>query len=263
MSKQLVKVTKEANISYLSLDSPENLNAIGLDIMTDLLAALIAAEADPGTQIVVINSTGKAFSAGGDLLTLNKQAKAKEAEALKELVELVADVILYIKKMTKLVISSVNSAAAGAGFSLALASDFIIAADNAKFLTAFVNVGLVSDGGNLYLLSKAIGSSRALTISLTGRPIKADEALDLGFVAQVVATESLAKATTDFAKRLLRGPLEAYRDLKALNYTANYSELKSYLQEETVAQSQAMMSDQFIEGTDAFIAKRKPDFSNN
>lgn len=236
MSKQLVKVTKEGHISYLSLDSPANLNAMGLGIVSDLLAALIEAEADPGTQVIVINSTGK-FSAGGDLVSLNKQAKAQDADTLKELVEAVADVILYIKKMTKIVISSVNSAPAGAGFSLALASDMIIVADNAKFLTTFVSVGLVSDGGVLYLLSKAIESSRELKLSITGRSVTTDEALELGLVA--------------------------YRDLKALNYTANYSELERYLKEETVAQSQAVLSDQFIEGTDAFIAKRKPNFSNN
>lgn len=198
--------------------------------------ALIEAEADPGTQVIVINSTGK-FSAGGDLVSLNKQAKAQDADTLKELVEAVADVILYMKKMTKIVISSVNSAPAGAGFSLALASDMIIVADNAKFLTTFVSVGLVSDGGILYLLSKAIESSRELKLSITGRSVTTDEALELGLVA--------------------------YRDLKALNYTANYSELERYLKEETVAQSQAVLSDQFIEGTDAFIAKRKPNFSNN
>lgn len=236
MSKQLVKVTKEGHISYLSLDSPANLNAMGLGIVSDLLAALIEAEADPGTQVIVINSTGK-FSAGGDLVSLNKQAKAQDADTLKELVEAVADVILYIKKMTKIVISSVNSAPAGAGFSLALASDMIIVADNAKFLTTFVSVGLVSDGGILYLLSKAIESSRELKLSITGRSVTTDEGLELGLVA--------------------------YRNLKALNYTANYSELERYLKEETVAQSQAVLSDQFIEGTDAFIAKRKPNFSNN
>lgn len=113
----------------------------------------------------------------------------------------------------------------------------IIVADNAKFLTTFVSVGLVSDGGVLYLLSKAIESSRELKLSITGRSVTTDEALELGLVA--------------------------YRDLKALNYTANYSELERYLKEETVAQSQAVLSDQFIEGTDAFIAKRKPNFSNN
>ncbi|MGO4929365.1 enoyl-CoA hydratase/isomerase family protein [Fundicoccus sp. Sow4_F4] len=232
----MVKVTKEGHISYLSLDSPANLNAMGLGIVSDLLAALIEAEADPGTQVIVINSTGK-FSAGGDLVSLNKQAKAQDADTLKELVEAVADVILYIKKMTKIVISSVNSAPAGAGFSLALASDMIIVADNAKFLTTFVSVGLVSDGGILYLLSKAIESSRELKLSITGRSVTTDEGLELGLVA--------------------------YRNLKALNYTANYSELERYLKEETVAQSQAVLSDQFIEGTDAFIAKRKPNFSNN
>lgn len=262
MSKQWVKVTKKATIRYLSLDSPENMNAIGLAMMTDLLVALIEAEADPGTQVVIINSTGKAFSAGGDLVSLNKQAKAKASDELKELVEVVAKVITYIKKMTKIVISSVNGVAAGAGFSLALASDFIIAADNATFLTAFISVGLVSDGGNFYLLSKAIGSSRALNLSLTGRSIKAQEALTLGLVAQVVPADTLAQASTDFAKQLVIGPLEAYRELKALNYAANYAELESYLKEETLAQSQAMLSEQFIEGTDAFIAKRKPNFSS-
>lgn len=236
MSKQLVKVTKEGHISYLSLDSPANLNAMGLGIVSDLLVALIEAEADSGTQAIVINSTGK-FSAGADLVSLNKQAKAQDADTLKELVEAVADVILYMKKMTKIVISSVNSAPAGAGFSLALTSDMIIAADKAKFLTAFVSVGLMSDGGILYLLSKAIGSSRELKLSITGRSVTTDEALELGLVA--------------------------YRDLKALNYMANYSELERYLKEETVAQSQAVLSDQFIEGTDAFIAKRKANFSNN
>lgn len=260
MNKSLVKVKKEKTVSYLSLDSPENLNALGLDIVSDLLNALIETEADPGTNVVVINSSGKAFSAGGDLVNLNQQAKAQAAEEMEQLVKAVADVILYLKKMTKIVISSVKSAAAGAGFSLALASDVIIAADNAQFMTAFVSVGLVSDGGNLFLLSKAIGSSRALNLSLTGRPIKAEEALALGLVAQVVPVDHLDKVTTQFAEKLAQGPLEAYRDIKALNYTVNYSELETYLKEETVAQTQAMVSDQFIEGTDAFLTKRTPIF---
>ena len=178
-----------------------------------------------------------------------------------DLIEKAGLVSLNIKKMSKMVITSVNGAAAGAGANLALSGDFVVAADNAKFIQAFINLGLVPDTGGTFLLSKTIGPARAMELCATGRPLGAEEAKAWGLVYQVCPKEELEEQTMKLAKKLTAGPLIAYGALKKQFFEANYADYSRYLAEgEVPTQRTCISSEDFKEGVCAFIEKRKADF---
>ena len=152
-------------------------------------------------------------------------------------------------------------AAAGAGVSLALGGDFMICADNAKFILAFVNLGLVPDTGATYLLSKSIGTARTMELAATGRPMSAEEAKALGLAYKVTTVEELDEVTLAFARKLAAGPLISYKNIKKQLYDANYADYKKWLSEtEVPTQHECSASMDFQEGCKAFMEKRKATF---
>ena len=163
-----------------------------------------------------------------------------------------------------MVITSVAGAVAGAGVRLALGGDFMICADNAKFILAFVNLGLVPDTGATYLLSKAIGVPRTIELAATGRPVLAEEAKELGLVYKLTTVEELEEVTMKFAKKLAAGPLISYKNIKKQIYDANYADYKKWLDEtEIPTQRECAASMDFQEGCKAFMEKRKAIFKGN
>lgn len=166
-----------------------------------------------------------------------------------------------LKRMSKMVVTSVCGAAAGAGVSLALGGDFMICADNAKFILAFVNLGLVPDTGATYLLAKAIGTARTMELAATGRPVTAQEAKDWGLAYKVTTVEELDEATMKFARKLAAGPLISYKNIKKQLYDAVYADYKQWLDEtEVPTQRECAASLDFQEGCRAFMEKRKAVF---
>ena len=166
-----------------------------------------------------------------------------------------------LKKMSKMVVTSVCGAAAGAGVSLALGGDFMICADNAKFILAFVNLGLVPDTGATYLLAKAIGTARTMELAATGRPVTAQEAKDWGLAYKVTTVEELDEVTMKFAKKLAAGPLISYKNIKKQLYDVSYADYKKWLDEtEVPTQRECAASMDFQEGCKAFMEKRKAVF---
>ena len=154
-----------------------------------------------------------------------------------------------------------SGAAAGAGVSLALGGDFMVCADNAKFILAFVNLGLVPDTGATYLLAKAIGTARTMELAATGRPVTAQEAKDWGLAYQVVPVEELDAATMKLARKLATGPLISYKNIKKQLYSAVYADYKQWLDEtEVPTQRECAASLDFQEGCKAFMEKRKAVF---
>ena len=166
-----------------------------------------------------------------------------------------------LKRMSKLVISSVSGAAAGAGVSLAFSGDFVVCADNAKFIMAFVNLGLVPDTGGTYLFVKSLGIQKAMELCVTGRPMKAQEAKDAGMVYDVVPAEELDDTVMKLAKKFASGPLLSYKNIKKQIYQAGLADYKKYLDEcEIPTQRECAASSDFIEGVKAFMEKRKAEF---
>lgn len=262
MELQKIIYTVEDGIGIVTMNYPKNLNAIDEQMADELMYVVDIAEKDPNVKVLVIRSAGKAFSAGGDIGYFYKLIQAGGEVNMDGLIAKVGIVADGLKRMSKLVITSVTGAAAGAGVSLALGGDFMICADNVKFILAFVNLGLVPDTGATYLLSKAIGTFRTMELAATGRPMSVEEAKDLGLVYKITTVEELDEITMKFAKKLAAGPLISYKNIKKQIYDVNYSDYKKWLDEtEIPTQRECAASMDFQEGCKAFMEKRKANFN--
>lgn len=227
----------------------------------ELMYVVDKAEHDPDVRVLVIKGAEKAFSAGGDIGYFYKLIQAGGEVNMDGLISKVGSVADGLKKMSKIVITSVSGAAAGAGVSLAIGGDFMICADNAKFILAFVNLGLVPDTGATYLLTRLIGPNRTMELAATGRPVGAEEAKALGLAYKVTTVEELDSVTMAFAKKIAAGPLLSYKNIKKQIYDAMYVDYKKWLDEtEVPTQRECSASMDFQEGCKAFMEKRKAIF---
>ncbi|AAL94477.1 enoyl-CoA hydratase/isomerase family protein [Fusobacterium nucleatum subsp. nucleatum ATCC 23726] len=253
--------TVENGIAVVTMNYMKNLNAIDEQMADELMYVVDTAEKDPNVKVMVLKGAEKAFSAGGDIGYFYQLIQAGGEVNMDGLIGKVGTVADGMKKMSKIVITSVCGAAAGAGVSLALGGDFIICSDNAKFILAFVNLGLVPDTGGTYLLSKAIGVPRTMELAATGRPVSAEEAKELGFVYKVVPVEELNDFTMKFAQKIAAGPLISYKNIKKQIYDANFADYKKWLDEtEIPTQRECAATMDFQEGCKAFMEKRKAVF---
>ena len=253
--------TVENGIAVVTMNYMKNLNAIDEQMADELMYVVDTAEKDPNVKVMVLKGAEKAFSAGGDIGYFYQLIQAGGEVNMDGLIGKVGTVADGMKKMSKIVITSVCGAAAGAGVSLALGGDFIICSDNAKFILAFVNLGLVPDTGGTYLLSKAIGVPRTMELAATGRPVSAEEAKELGFVYKVVPVEELNDFTMKFAQKIAAGPLFSYKNIKKQIYDANFADYKKWLDEtEIPTQRECAATMDFQEGCKAFMEKRKAVF---
>lgn len=257
-----IKINVKDFIETITLDWAPTLNALDLQMAAELEHALHEAEAAPDVRVIVITGAGKAFSAGGDIRYMKAHCEEPDfsKKSMAPLAGKLAEVILYMKKMSKIILCAVAGAAAGGGANLAIGCDFIFAADNAKFLQAFVGIALCPDTGGGYLLPRMIGTHRAFDLFITGRPVKADEALAIGLVKQVTAKENLLPTVYAFAKKLTEGPLLVYRNTKRLMYYSQYAGFEDYIKHEAVLLGECSGSEDFKEGITAFLEKRKPQF---
>lgn len=208
-------------------------------------------------KVIILTGEGNSFSAGGDLSTLN------DIDAILGRKRLQAghDMIKAILNLEKPVIAAVNGAAAGAGFSLAIACDMIIASRSAIFIQSFVKVGLIPDLGSIYFLPKLVGRQRALELMFLGEKITAEQAAKMGIVNHIVEDETLLDTVNDFAKKLVEGPKLALGIMKKFVNTNICSALDESLELEALGQSLCFDSADFKEGVQAFLEKRKPIFN--
>lgn len=244
----------------ITLNSPHNLNAFNEGMIRDVTEALECAEADEAVKVIVIDAEGKAFSGGGDIGEMGK-ALDEGKTPFDVTVGLIAELSRKIKTIGKPVITSVRGAAAGAAFNLALASDFCVAAENAKFIQAFVGIGLVPDAGGMYLLTRAVGVNKAVHLAMLGTPVTAAEALEYGFVYQVCPVEALGAETDKLAARLAAGPSKAYARIKEQVLAAQFGDFEEYIKVECAAQIASGNTKDYEEGIRAFLEKRKPVFT--
>lgn len=248
-------------VAVCTLDRPEVLNAFDHSLGTQLVEAVRDAAADPVVRCIVITGSGRAFSSGEDLGALSADYEGGSAPDLAEILkERYIPLIHAVRSAPKPVVAAVNGVAAGAGASLALACDLRLATVRAKFVLAFVNVGLVPDSGALWFLARMIGTARAWQLASTGKPLGAEEARDLGLVDEVVPDDEFEQVWRTRALALAGGPTRAYALTKQLVNAAAELPLADYLAAEADAQGAAGRTQDHLEGVAAFVEKRPPRF---
>ena len=260
MDYSVIKLEKRDSIGFIRLNAPKKYNFIDITMASEIIDALDICEEDDEIKVIVITGNGKAFCAGGDIGFFNKHLGGSD-EPLKEVFELAGVMALKMKKLSKVIIAAVNGAAAGAGCNIALAADITIAADNAKFTQAFVNIGLIPDTGGAFLLPRIVGSQRAFEMMASGRSVDAKEALECGMIYDVCPLDELEERTFELAKKYSSGPLESYRALKRLMFESIYKDFERFLEIECRLQTELTHTSDYKEGITAFIEKRKATFS--
>jgi 2-(1,2-epoxy-1,2-dihydrophenyl)acetyl-CoA isomerase len=262
---QTVNVQRDGGTATVQLNRPDALNAWNAQLGADLLQALRGAGGDDSVRAVVITGAGRGFSSGADLKDISGGDTAADGrpDVYKTLTERYHPIMKTIREMPKPVLASVNGPAVGIGCSLALCCDLILAAESAYFLLAFVNIGLVPDGGSSLFVPARVGIARASELSMLGERLPADRALQWGLINRVVADERLGEETTALAARLAAGPTRSYAGAKRQLNNWLYARMDEQLELEAKIQQEMAGSDDFVEGAMAFVQKRPPRFGGS
>jgi 2-(1,2-epoxy-1,2-dihydrophenyl)acetyl-CoA isomerase len=260
MTYKTLGFATDDGLARITLSRPDNANALDLTMMRELMEAAIACDEDPSVRAVLIDSEGRLFCAGGDLAEF---ARAGEAlpKLLKEATVYLHAAISRLVRTRAPVIAAVQGHAAGAGFSLAMACDLVLAASSARFTMAYTRAGLVPDGGSTYFLPRLIGRRRSLELMLTNRTLSAAEALDWGLVSRVVEDDQLGAEALRLAREIAQGPTGAFGGVKRVVLRSESETLESQMEIEARAIADAARSADGQEGIRAFLAKRPPKFS--
>lgn len=259
-----LEVTISEGIATLTMNRPEARNALSMDMRSQLCAALHDVELDDSVRCVVLTGSGDHFMAGGDVKGMGESIKKSPDEIKKEFLLRIHDlhpIMFAMRRMPKPIIASCRGAAAGAGVSMALACDLIIAAEDAFFTLAYCKIGTSPDGSSSFHLPRAVGIKRAMEIALLGDRFDAPTAKDMGMINFVVPSAELAIETQKLARRLASGPTHVYGNTKALFYRSMESEFESQLQAEAEYFADCASRGDFREGVTAFIEKREPRFT--
>ncbi|HLW31374.1 MAG TPA: enoyl-CoA hydratase-related protein [Aequorivita sp.] len=256
----MASITKEIKdkIAYLTLNRPEVFNSFNREMALLLQSELDAAEKNPEVRAIVITGSGKAFCAGQDL----KEVTSPELNPgfKKILEEHYNPIISRIRKIEKPIIAAVNGVAAGAGANIALACDVVIASENASFIQAFSKIGLVPDSAGTFFLPRLIGFQKASALMMLGDKVSAVEAEKLGMVYKVVSSENFMDEVNSIATTMANMPTKALGLTKRLLNNSLESSLEEQLALESKLQIEAAQSEDYAEGVDAFVNKRKPEF---
>jgi enoyl-CoA hydratase/carnithine racemase len=248
----------EGPVATITLNRPAAFNSIDLSIAKKLEQLGAEVEASDEIRVLVIEGEGRAFSAGGDLQTIGAAAEADTiAPVVGELLKHYHAFIETIRRMPKIVPSSVHGSAAGAGMGLAFVADLCIAADNARFTPAYAKIGVSPDGGSTVGIVGTVGTRRALQIFLAEDSFSAQQAYDWGLVAKIVPAVELKAATRQFAERLAQNPPAAIAGTKSLVYHAVVTPVRHQLDAEEANIIAAMQTDEFRVAVKKFTSKAK------
>lgn len=254
-----IRVTFDGTVATLVLDRPDALNAFGIEMADELAGRLVGLASDPRASALIITGAGRAFCAGGDLAWVRRHPNGPAA-AFHELAGCFHQCILEIRHMPKPVIAAINGVAAGGGFSLTLACDFRLMANDATLRQAYTSAALCMDGGGTYTLPRLVGYARALEILAWDEPIHAEKALAWGLVNETVPRDRLMSHATEFARRLTERSLSAFGWSKILLNESLATSLEAQLERERNALASCASHPDGREGLQAFADKRPPEF---
>jgi len=248
-------------VAHLTLNRPEAANGINKEMAEDLDRAARQCDDDPAVRAVLLSGNGRFFCAGGDLKAFASRAENELPSYLEEVTANLHHAVSLFARMRSPVIAAIHGSAAGAGFSLACAADFVIAAESAKFTMAYTKAGLTPDGSSTFYLPRIVGQRRAMELAILNPILSAKEALDLGIVTRMVADADLMKTATAFAEELAVGPTMAYRGVKRLILESSTAGLEDQMGRETETICGVSSTRDAREGIAAFVAKRRPNFT--
>jgi 2-(1,2-epoxy-1,2-dihydrophenyl)acetyl-CoA isomerase len=251
---------QDGGVGRLTLNRPETLNAWHPEFGRELKQALETDAADPSVRAVLVTGAGRGFSSGADLKAGFDVADDGMPDVAKELNDLYHPIIAGVRRIEKPVVAAVNGPAVGIGASLALACDLVLAAESAYFGLAFVNIGLMPDGGSTLFVPAAVGKARAFQMALLGERVDAQRALDWGLVNFVYPDASLLDEAGALVERLAAGPTRSYAGSKRALNQMLYPDLDNQLTLEAELQHALARTRDFQEGALAFLEKREPAF---
>ncbi len=261
MSYETIIWEQEGAVGRLTLNRPQTLNAWTAQFGAELKQAVEREAAQDSVRAVLVTGAGRGFSSGADLKAGFDPAEDGMPDIKRELHEIYHPAIAGIRRLPKPVVAAVNGPAVGIGCSLALACDLLLAAESAFFGLAFVNVGLMPDGGSTALVPPSVGKARAFQMALLGERIPAPQALEWGLVNWVHPDDRLMGEAEALVNKLAAGPTRSYASSKQALNNFLYGDLDAQLDLEAELQHALGRTKDFLEGTAAFVEKREPSFS--
>ncbi len=257
---ETVDVNRDGAAVKIALNRPERMNAWNEGLSRDLLTVLREVAADESVRAVMLTGNGRAFCSGADLKDGADDAVAGKLDTYTVLTRWYHPIVTTIREMPKPVLTAVNGPAAGAGLSLALAGDLVVAAESAYFVLAFVGIGLVPDGGASLFVPSRVGLARAAEMAMLGERVSAAQAVDWGLITAAWPDADFAVKAGALLARLAAGPTRSYAGSKQeLNHWL-YDRMGAHLELEASIQRELATSADFVEGVSAFLQKRPPEF---
>jgi 2-(1,2-epoxy-1,2-dihydrophenyl)acetyl-CoA isomerase len=256
MDGETVSLDVDGAVATITLDAQATRNALTVTMKEALLAAVRQVAADDAVRAVVLTGSGRAFCAGQDLAEHAAALRADPATALDTVGDHYNPLVLALTGMAKPVLAAVNGTCVGAGLGLALACDLRIAAESAKFATAFTGIGLTCDSGLSATLARAVGAARASELVLLGQAFTAAKALEWGVVGRVVPDDSFDSAVQELAAKLAAGPTVAFAAAKAALASSFQPPLADVLAAEAAAQTRLGLTADHQGAVESFLAKQ-------
>ncbi|MGP4974109.1 enoyl-CoA hydratase/isomerase family protein [Psychrobacter alimentarius] len=260
MSHSFVEYQSENNIATITMNDPKTLNAFSTPLKNAMMEALNRADEDAEIRVIILQGANNNFSSGGHIGEMLENGMESEALVAKLdfMLREVAEISLKLRNIHKPIIAKLEGAVAGAGMNLALTCDFRIASENAKFVQAFVNIGLIPDAGGIYLLNQLIGAAKTTELVMLGDKLKADDMARLNVVNTVVSADEIDASVQALATRLSNLPGKALASMKHMINVHAFGGLNGALDMEVEQQNMMAVTEDFKEGITAFMEKRKP-----
>src|SRR5919197_1486499 len=253
---------QEGGVGRVTLNRPDSLNAWTGDFGRELKQVVTRDAAAEGVRAVLITGAGRGFSSGADLKAgFDPHPDDGMPDIRKELHELYHPIIAGVRRLEKPVVAAVNGPAVGIGASLAFACDLVLAGESAFFGLAFVNIGLMPDGGSTLFVPTAVGKARAFQMALLGERVPAQTALDWGLINQVHPDEKLMDEAGALVERMATGPTRSYASSKKALNSMLFPNMQQQLDLEAELQHELARTGDFLEGTVAFVEKREANFT--
>jgi 2-(1,2-epoxy-1,2-dihydrophenyl)acetyl-CoA isomerase len=256
---EFLKFEKDGRVARITLNRPEVHNALNMGLINEISQALDECERDDGIKVILLRGEGKSFCSGADLKQFLEFATGK-GNAMEYGLKIHFSILKMMRDIPKPIIAEVKGYSIGAGLGLVLAADYAIAARSSTFSCGFILLGLSPDSGTSYFIPRSVSFKRAFELMSTGRRFSADEALEYGFVTEVVDDEKLQERVEEVIQLYLNRPRIALGNLKRLLNTTHSNSLDEHFSFELNLAMLSALSKDFVEGVRASIEKRKPDF---